>query len=139
MFFMYFIMRADIQILTGHPQLYWNRDCTPGTEWFRFSHPVLAYRMWTAKDDAVTLLGRLGILGLRHSIGLARWWHFTVNMLWTINGVTFFVLLFVTDQWQRLVPLTWDVFPNALSTFIQYSSLHFPPQEPASRLFREEP
>ena len=60
-------------------------------------------------------------------------------MLWTINGVTFFVLLFVTGQWQRLVPLTWDVFPNAPSTFIQYASLHFPPPEPASRLFREEP
>jgi len=133
MFFMYFIMRAGIQILADHPRLYWNRDCTPGTEWLRFSHPVPAYRMWTAKDDAVTLPGWLGIPGLRHSIGLARWWHFTVNMLWTINGVAFFVLLFVTDQWMRLVPLTWDVFPNALSTAIQYASLNFPPPEPWSR------
>src|SRR5215470_17888017 len=133
MFFMYFIMRAGIQILADHPRLYWNRDCTPGTEWLRFSHPVPAYRMWTAKDDAVTLPGWLGIPGLRHSIGLARWWHFSVNMLWTINGVTFFVLLFLTDQWMRLVPLTWDVFPNALSTAIKYASLNFPPPEPASR------
>src|SRR5262249_17601197 len=57
----------------------------------------------------------------------------SVNMLWTINGVLFCVLLFATDQWQRLVPLTWDVFPNALSTAIQYGSLSFPPVEPASR------
>jgi DMSO/TMAO reductase YedYZ molybdopterin-dependent catalytic subunit/thiosulfate reductase cytochrome b subunit len=133
MLFMYFIMRAGIQILADHPRLYWNRDCTPGTEWLRLSHPVPAYRIWTAKDDAVTLPGWLGIPGLRHSIGLARWWHFSVNLLWVINGVIFCVLLFATDQWQRLVPLTWDVFPNALSTAIQYASLHFPPPEPALR------
>jgi methionine sulfoxide reductase catalytic subunit len=129
MFFMFFIIRAGIQILADHPRLYWNRDCTPGTEWFRFLHPVPADRIWTAKDDSVTLPGWLGIPGLRHSIGLARWWHFSVNLLWTINGVAFFVLLFMTDQWQRLVPLTWQVFPNALSIAIQYASLNFPPPE----------
>ena len=26
------------------------------------------------------------------------------------------MLLFTTDQWQRLVPTSWEVFPNALST-----------------------
>jgi DMSO/TMAO reductase YedYZ molybdopterin-dependent catalytic subunit/thiosulfate reductase cytochrome b subunit len=134
MFFMYFIMRAGIQILADHPRLYWNRDCTPETEWLRISHSVPEDRIWTAKDDAVTLPGWLGIPGLRHSIGLARWWHFSVNLLWVINGIIFCVLLFATDQWQRLVPLTWKVFPNALSTAIQYASLNFPPPEPASRL-----
>jgi methionine sulfoxide reductase catalytic subunit len=133
MFFMFFIMRAGIQILADHPRLYWNRDCTPGTEWFRFLHAVPADRIWTAKDDSVTLPGWLGIPGLRHSIGLARWWHFSINLLWTINGIAFFVLLFVTGQWQRIVPLTWEVFPNALSTAIQYASLNFPPPEPWSR------
>src|SRR5262245_64972240 len=54
-------------------------------------------------------------------------------MLWTINGVLFCVLLFATDQWQRLVPLTWDVIPNAVSTAIKYASLDFPPPEPATR------
>jgi methionine sulfoxide reductase catalytic subunit len=49
MFLMFFIMDAGIQILADHPRLYWNRDCTPGTEWFRFLHPVLADRIWTAK------------------------------------------------------------------------------------------
>jgi hypothetical protein len=44
LFRMYFVMRADIQILADHPRLYWNRGCTPGTEWLRFSHPVQAYR-----------------------------------------------------------------------------------------------
>ena len=125
MFFMFFIIRAGIQILADHPRLYWDRDCTPGTEWFRFQHPVPKDRIWTSKDDAVSLPRWLGIPGLRHSIGIARWWHFTLDMLWLINGIIFFVLLFVTDQWIRVVPVTWTVFPNALSEAIQYASLHF--------------
>lgn len=75
----------------------------------------------------MTIPGWLGIPGIRHSIGLARWWHFSVNLLWTINGVAFYVLLFATDQWRRLVPTTWAVFPNAASTALQYLSLTFPP------------
>lgn len=40
MFFMLFIILAGIQILADHPRLYWRRDCTPGTDWFRFQKPV---------------------------------------------------------------------------------------------------
>src|SRR5262249_22063971 len=99
----------------------------------RISHPVPAYRIWTAKDDSVTLPGWLGIPGIRHSIGLARWWHFSVNLLWVINGVLFCILLFATDQWQRLVPLTWDVIPNALSPPTNSASSTFTPPEACPR------
>jgi methionine sulfoxide reductase catalytic subunit len=126
MLFMMFIIRAGIQILADHPRLYWSRDCTPGTEWFRFQRAVPEGRIWTAKDDAVTMPTWLGIPGLRHTIGLARWWHFSIVLLWTINGVAFYVLIFATGQWLRLVPVTWGVFPAALSTAIQYASLNFP-------------
>ena len=126
MFFMLFIIRAGIQILADHPRLYWNRDCTPGSDWFRFQKPPPQGRIWTSKDDSVTIPAWLGIPGVRHSIGLARWWHLSVNFLWVINGAIFYALLFSTDQWRRLVPLTWDVFPAALSTAIQYASLNFP-------------
>ncbi|MGH1575169.1 molybdopterin-dependent oxidoreductase [Methylobacterium sp. P31] len=126
MLFMMFIIRAGIQILADHPRLYWTRDCTPGTEWFRFQRPVPEGRIWTAKDDSVTLPTWLGIPGLRHTIGLARWWHFSIDLLWILNGLVFYVLIFSTNQWMRLVPLTWEVFPNALSTAIQYASLDFP-------------
>jgi sulfoxide reductase catalytic subunit YedY len=51
LFFMAFIIRAGVQILADHPRLYWNRDCTPGTEWFRFQTAVPTGRIWTAKDD----------------------------------------------------------------------------------------
>ena len=129
MLFMLFIMRAGLQILADHPRLYWGRDCTPGRDWFRFQVPVPKGRLWTAKDDSVSLPKWLGIPGLRHTLGLARWWHFSVNLLWLVNGVAFYALLFSTDQWRRLVPATWDVFPAALSTAIQYASLNFPVDE----------
>jgi thiosulfate reductase cytochrome b subunit len=67
--------------------------------------------------------------GLRHTLGLSRWWHFSINLLWLINGIAFYALLFSTDQWRRLVPLTWEVFPAALSTTVQYASLNFPVDE----------
>ena len=114
MFFMLFIILAGIQILADHPRLYWRRDCTPGTDWFRFQKPVPKGRVWTSKDDSVTIPAWLGLPGVRHSIGLARWWHFSVNLLWVMNGILFYVLLFSTEQWRRLVPVTWDVFPAAL-------------------------
>jgi len=35
-------------------------------------------------------------------------------------------LLFITPQWKRLVPTSWSVFPDALSTALQYLSLDWP-------------
>lgn len=135
--FMMFIIRSGLQILADHPRLYLNAGCRPGSEWFRMSHPVPADRtdksdpprVWTSKDDAVSLPKWLGIPGLRHSVGLARWWHFGFDLLWLINGVIFYVLLFSTAQWHRLVPQSWTVFPDAVSTAIQYASLNFPANE----------
>ena len=150
LFFMFFILRSGLQILADHPRLYWNRDCTPDTDWFRLLHSVPNDRVWTTKDDghgrtvktlnvlvppdqvwtsksdSVTIPKWFGIPGIRHTVGLARWWHFSVNLLWVLNGVALYVLLFSTDQWQRLVPTTWGVLPNALTVVIQYWSLHFP-------------
>ncbi|HEX2997196.1 MAG TPA: cytochrome b/b6 domain-containing protein, partial [Anaerolineales bacterium] len=125
-FCMLFIIRAGIQILADHPRLYVRRDSTPGTEWFRFQRDVPQDRLWTSKDDSVTIPGWVGIPGVRHSVGLARWWHFTFDLVWVINGLVYYVLLFTTDQWQRVMPTSWSVFPNALSTMLQYLSLQFP-------------
>src|SRR5215472_8414445 len=60
LFLMFLIIRAGIQILADHPRLYWNVNCTPGTEWFRFQHPVPTGRIWTAKDDSVNPTGLAG-------------------------------------------------------------------------------
>ncbi len=132
--FMMFIIRAGLQILADHPRLSLDSGSRPGREWLRIRGPVPADRqdpaeatqVWTAKDDSVALPRWLGIPGFRHSVGLARWWHFSFDLLWLVNGVIFFVLLFAGGQWERLVPRSLDVFPNALSAAIQYASLDFP-------------
>lgn len=126
LFFMLFIIRSGLTILTDHPRLYWTRDSTPGTEWFRIQKPVPADPLYTAKADSITLPNGVGLPGRRHSIGLARWWHLGVDTLWLANGIVFYVLLFVTGQWLRVVPVHWDVFPNAASVALQYLSLDWP-------------
>ncbi len=126
LFLLLFIIRSGIQILSDHPRLYWTRHSTPGRDWFRIQKPVPADPLWTAKKDSITLPGQVGLPGIRHSIGLARWWHLGIDTLWLLNGLVFYVLLFATGQWQRLVPTSWDVFPNAGSVLIQYLSLDWP-------------
>lgn len=59
-------------------------------------------------------------------ITLELWFHLTLDALWILNGVVFAVLLFATGQWMRIVPTSWDVFPNALSAALQYASLNWP-------------
>jgi sulfoxide reductase catalytic subunit YedY len=126
LFLLIFIIRSGIQILSDHPRLYWTRHSTPGRDWFRIQEPVPPDPLWTAKQDSISLPGQVGLPGLRHSIGLARWWHLGTDALWLLNGVVFYILLFATGQWRRLVPTTWEVFPNALSSLIQYLSLDWP-------------
>ncbi|WP_336604074.1 cytochrome b/b6 domain-containing protein [Agromyces seonyuensis] len=59
-------------------------------------------------------------------ISLNLWFHQSLDLLWLVNGVVFMVLLFVTGQWVRIVPTSWDVFPNAVSAALQYASLDWP-------------
>jgi sulfoxide reductase catalytic subunit YedY len=126
LFLLIFIVRAGVQILSDHPRLYWTRHSTPGRDWFRIQNPVPADPLWTAKQDSISLPAQIGLPGLRHSIGLARWWHLGIDALWLLNGAVFYVLLFASGHWRHLVPTSWAVFPNALSVLIQYLSLNWP-------------
>ncbi|MEJ7715159.1 MAG: hypothetical protein WKF40_05395 [Thermoleophilaceae bacterium] len=96
LFLMIFIIRSGVQILSDHPRLYWTRHSTPGKDWFRVQKPVPADPLWTAKKDSISLPGQVGLPGIRHSIGLARWWHLGIDTLWLLNGLVFYVLLFAT-------------------------------------------
>lgn len=59
-------------------------------------------------------------------ISLTVWFHQSLDILWLVNGVIFVILLFASGQWMRIVPTSWEVFPNALSAVIQYVSLDWP-------------
>jgi thiosulfate reductase cytochrome b subunit len=59
-------------------------------------------------------------------ISLHLWLHMALDLLWVINGAVYLVLLFISGHWQRLVPTSWDILPNAASAAVQYASLNWP-------------
>jgi thiosulfate reductase cytochrome b subunit len=62
----------------------------------------------------------------QRKISLSLWFHQSLDILWMLNGLVFIGLLFATGQWMRIVPTSWDVFPNAISAALQYVSLDWP-------------
>jgi DMSO/TMAO reductase YedYZ molybdopterin-dependent catalytic subunit/thiosulfate reductase cytochrome b subunit len=128
-FFMILLVRSGLQILMDHPRLYWNVHCTPGTEWLRLTPvEVPNDRLWTAKDDSRYLSPWIGLPGYRHTVGMARHWHFLSVLFWVGNGVVFVILLFATEQWKRLVPNSWQIVPDAWAVFVHYATFHLPPE-----------
>jgi sulfoxide reductase catalytic subunit YedY len=76
-FVLLLLIRSGLQVLADHPRLYWNAHCTPGTESLRFtSVDVPTDRVWTAKEDSRHLSPWIGLPGYRHTVGMARHWHF---------------------------------------------------------------
>ncbi|MFA4896518.1 cytochrome b/b6 domain-containing protein [Microbacterium sp.] len=69
---------------------------------------------WTARGKA------------KSKISLTLWFHQSLDILWLVNGIIFVILLFVTGQWMRVIPTSWEVFPNAISAVLQYISLDWP-------------
>jgi sulfoxide reductase catalytic subunit YedY len=127
--FLVLLVRSGLQILADHPRLYWNVHCTPGTEWLRLTPvEVPKDRLWTAKDDSRYLSPWIGLPGYRHTIGMARHWHFLRVLFWVGNGLVFVVLLFATGQWKRLVPDSWQIVPDAWAVFVHYATFHLPPE-----------
>lgn len=59
-------------------------------------------------------------------ISLTLWLHLALDIAWVILGAVFYVLLFTTGQWVRIVPMSWEVFPNAASAGLQLLSLNWP-------------
>ncbi|HEY2910884.1 MAG TPA: molybdopterin-dependent oxidoreductase [Gemmataceae bacterium] len=130
--FMILLVRSGLQILMDHPRLYWNLHCTPGSEWLRLTPlKVPTDRVWTAKDDSRYLSPWIGLPGYRHTIGMARHWHFLSVLFWVGNGIIYVSLLFGTGQWRRLVPTSWNIIPDAWAYFVQYVTLHMPPEPDA--------
>ncbi|GAA3846196.1 MULTISPECIES: cytochrome b/b6 domain-containing protein [Brevibacterium] len=62
-------------------------------------------------------------------ISINLWLHTSLDLLWLANGVVFVVLLFVSGHWARIVPTSWEVFPNALSAALQYATMEWPMED----------
>lgn len=61
-------------------------------------------------------------------ISLYLWLHYALDIFWVLNGLIFYLLLFSSGHWRRILPTGWDIFPNALSAGLQYLSLDWPTQ-----------
>jgi DMSO/TMAO reductase YedYZ molybdopterin-dependent catalytic subunit/thiosulfate reductase cytochrome b subunit len=127
--FIVLLVRSGLQILMDHPRLYWNVHCTPGTEWARFTPvEVPKDRIWTAKDDSRYLSPWIGLPGYRHTIGMARHWHFLSVLFWVGNGVLYVSLLILSPHRGRLIPASWQIVPDAWAVFVHYATFHIPPE-----------
>ena len=99
MFFLLLIVRSGWLVrTTTRPQAYWTRNNK----------------------------GLIRTKGAPKKISLDLWLHLSLDVLWVLNGAVFVVLLVATGQWMRIVPTSWDIFPNAASALLQYASLGWP-------------
>jgi thiosulfate reductase cytochrome b subunit len=76
---------------------------------------------WTRNNEGI-----IRTKGAPRRISIHVWFHYVLDALWVLNGVLYWVLLFASGQWLRLVPVSWDVIPHAVSVGIQYLSLDWP-------------
>lgn len=126
--FLSLLVRSGIQILAQHPRLYFNDHCTPGSDWLKFTkNKVPTDKYWTSMDEAIPVSPWIALPGGRDSLGLGRHWHFFCVIFWILNGLTYVTFLFATDNWTRLLPTSWDIFPRAWDTFLGYLSFQLPP------------
>lgn len=125
--FLSLLIRSGIEILGAHPMLYWNDDCTPGSEWVRFTRKRMpSNELWTAEDEKQPYSPLVALPGRDH-LGLGRYWHFAALVGWIVTGALYVLLLLFSPQWQRLVPTSWDIFPHAAQAALDYLQLKLPP------------
>lgn len=82
------------------------------------------WQVRTQRRPPATWTARWGKSPKKISINL--WLHQSLDILWLANGAIFVLLLIASGQWMRIVPTSWEVFPNALSAVLQYASLNWP-------------
>jgi sulfoxide reductase catalytic subunit YedY len=132
-FFIVLLARSGLSILFDHPRLYWNVHSQPGSDWVRFTSKKIDAATactvdgyWSARDDLRYVSPWLALPGFRHTVGLGRHWHFLSALFWVVNGLLFFVLLFGSGQWRRLVPTTLSIFSDAWAIQVHYATFHMP-------------
>jgi hypothetical protein len=124
--FLTMLVRSGIEILAAHPKLYWSDHSLPTQAWLRFTRKQMpADRLWCSTDEEVDCPSWLGLPG-GHNLGLGRYWHFATALGWLATGGLYVVLMFATPQWRRLVPTSWEVFPEAWRSFLMYATFHLP-------------
>lgn len=63
-------------------------------------------------------------------LSLTLWLHLVLDAAWIVLGAVFYILLFSTGQWMRIVPTSWEAIPNAVSAGLQMLTLDWPTERP---------
>ena len=114
------LIRSGLEILSAHPRLYWNDHCTPGSEWLKFTKKRRTNgQLWVASDEESSFPSAIALPG-HGNLGLGRHWHFLMDVAWLLTGLTYVVMLFVTPEWQRLIPASWQIVPDAVHVMWNY-------------------
>ncbi|MGC2573360.1 MAG: cytochrome b/b6 domain-containing protein, partial [Candidatus Nitrosopolaris sp.] len=128
--FITLLIRSGIEILSALPKLYWHDHATPGTEWIKFTKkrfpPDLKNRVWISLEEEESFSSWIALPGHKN-LGMGRHWHFFSIIFWIINGAAYYILLFTSNEWTRLIPTSWTIIPQAFHTAMMYASFHFPP------------
>ena len=128
--FITLLIRSGIEILSALPKLYWHDHATPGTEWIKFTKKEFPSdfkkRVWIALEEEESFSSWVALPGHKN-LGMGRHWHFFSIIFWIANGAAYFILLFTSNEWARLIPTSWSIFPQAIHDSLLYASLHFPP------------
>jgi methionine sulfoxide reductase catalytic subunit len=124
--FISLLIRSGLEILSAGPRLYLNDDCRPGSEWLTLSHRRLPKEgLWTSTDMEEEWPSWLALPG-GSRLGLGRHWHFLAVLGWILTGAVYIGLLFVSDEWHRLIPTSLSIFPQAVRDLGTYLTLHVP-------------
>src|SRR5579863_379436 len=118
------LIRSGLEILSAHPRLYWNDHCAPGSEWLKLTKKKRPDdRLWTASDEETSFPSGIALPG-HENLGLGRHWHFLADFSWLLTGLIYVAMLFITPEWRRLIPTSWQIVPDAWHAMLSYLSFH---------------
>lgn len=124
--FISLLIRSGLEILSASPRLFMNDDCRPGSEWLTLSRRRLPKEgLWTSTDMEEEWSSWVALPG-GSRLGLGRHWHFLAVLGWIVTGAVYIGLLFISDEWHRLIPTSLDIFPQAARDLGTYLTLHVP-------------
>jgi methionine sulfoxide reductase catalytic subunit len=128
--FLTLLLRSGLEILGTHPKLYWREDSKPGTEWARFTNKKMpTEKLYDTLDEEEDYSPLIALPGHK-KLGMGRHWHFISVLGWILVGLSYYILLFATGQWQRYWPRSWATFVEAGNDMITYMTFNLPPVLP---------